>query len=249
MMSSGRAIGGSGGVSSVARAMAILECFEEAEYLGVTQIAARIGTAKSTAARLLNTLRRAGVVEQDPESGRYHLGVRLYEWGQLTASRHDLRAAARPILRDLCTELDLTAALVVPTADGVVHLDRAEPRTAVDFWARHGSAFSPRGAGGIVISALRQGVCSGRVPSGSDGLSSSIARARDTGYALEFEQVIKSTASLAAPIRRFGGAEAAVALIGDQRVYRSRSTLAELVARSMRAARQIETRRRRAGEK
>ncbi|MBB3050883.1 DNA-binding IclR family transcriptional regulator [Prauserella isguenensis] len=233
---------GSGGdVASVTRAVAVLECFEDAEHLGVTEVADRIGTAKSTAARLLATLRRAGLVEQDPETGRYMLGLRLYEWGQLTAARHALRAAARPILHGLSAEVGLTVALVFPTERGVVHVDRVEPRGAVDFWKHRGTTFSNRGAGGVVIAASRDEPEHRRPGAGSDDLATRIARARDDGYALEFGHVIDGTASLAAPVRRLAATEAAIAVIGPERSFRSRATVGRLAGLGRYAARTLET--------
>lgn len=239
-MTSARPSGGD--VASVTRALAVLECFEESEKLGVTEVAHRIGTAKSTAARLLATLRRAGLVEQEAESGRYVLGLRLYEWGQLTAERQALRAVARPILRDLSAEVGLTVALVFPTERGVVHVDRAEPRGAVDFWTRRGSTFSHHGAGGIVIAASRHDQPHRGTGRGGDDLATRIARARDDGYALEFGQVINGTASLATPVRRLLTTEAAVALIGPEQSFRSRPTVGRLAALGRHAARALETR-------
>lgn len=237
MATTARASGGD--VASVTRAVAVLECFEDADHLGVTEVAQRLGTAKSTAARLLATLRRAGLVEQDAETGRYELGLRLYEWGQLSAARQALRATARPLLRDLSAEVGLTVALVLPTDRGVVHIDRVEPRSAVDFWTHRGNAFSDRGAGGIVIAASRH---SHRPPgpAGSE-LDTRIARARDDGYALEFDQVIDGTASLAAPVRRLMATEAAVAVIGPEWSFRSRATVGRLAALGRHTARKLES--------
>lgn len=243
---------GSGGdVASVTRAAAVLECFEDAEHLGVTEVADRIGTAKSTAARLLATLRRSGLVEQDPETGRYMLGLRLYEWGQLTVARHALRAAARPILHGLSAEVGLTVALVFPTDRGVVHVDRVEPRHAVDFWKHRGTSFSHRGADGIVLAAGRHEPRRRepgrheqehrRPGTARDDLATSVARALDDGYALEFGQVIDGIASLAAPVRRLAATEAAVAVIGPEQSFRSRITVGRLAALGRYAARTLET--------
>lgn len=239
-MSTGCGLDSSAEVGSVARAMAILACFEDADELGVTQIADRIGVAKSTASRLLHTLRRSGVVEQDPASGRYRLGLRLHTWGELSASRRAVRVAARPVLRDLCSQVDVTVALVVSSADGVVHLDRAEPRHAVDFWAQHGSRFSRRGAGGIVMAASSPTATRSR----DADLVALIACARETGHALEFGHVIDGIASLAVPVRRLDRTEGALAFIADQRLLGSRATRQDLVALGMRAAREIGSGRR-----
>lgn len=220
------------------RAIAILECFETEERLGVTEIARRIGTAKSTASRLLLTLQRAGLVDQDPESRQYLLGLRLADWGQLTARRHALAAASRTVLRDLCDQTELTVAMVVPTRRGVLHLERAEAAGTIPFWSRHGTSFPPTGAGGVVMMATRPGWSRSR--HSSRETAERVMRARDTGYAVECGHVISGVASLAVPVRRLGEAQAAIAFIGDRKVLRSQTVVSDLVALGVRSARAIE---------
>lgn len=227
-------------VASVARAIAILECFETAEQLGVSEIARRIGTAKSTAARLVLTLQRAGLVEQDPDTRQYLLGLRLADWGQLTAHRHDLGAAARTVLCDLASETGLTAAIVVPTRRGVLHLERAEAAGTTAFWSHHGKAFPKTGAGGIVMMAARAGRPRSRARSDADETEVRVRRAQESGYAVEWGHVISGTASVAVPIRRLGETQAAIAFIGDSRTLRSQTAVADLVALAVRSARLVE---------
>ena len=54
---------------------------------GVTDLARRLGIAKSTAHRLLATLTDEGLLEQDPATGRYRLGLVVF----------DLAAAAQSV--------------------------------------------------------------------------------------------------------------------------------------------------------
>src|SRR5688572_8611384 len=63
-------------VRSVDRAAALLLALGESPgEAGVTELARRLGLHKSTASRLLATLQRRGLVEQDDESGKYRLGL------------------------------------------------------------------------------------------------------------------------------------------------------------------------------
>src|SRR3954466_11615410 len=72
-----------GGLQSVQTALAVLHCFSSDEELGISEIARRVGVAKSTAHRLLTTLCAKGMAEQNPETGRYRLGMRLVALGPL----------------------------------------------------------------------------------------------------------------------------------------------------------------------
>ena len=80
-------------VRSVDRAAALLLALGESHgEAGVTELARRLGLHKSTASRLLATLEKRGLVEQDEESGKYRLGLVVI---RLAEPR---RADARPAL-------------------------------------------------------------------------------------------------------------------------------------------------------
>ncbi|MCZ2837859.1 IclR family transcriptional regulator [Modestobacter sp. VKM Ac-2985] len=71
-----------GTVQSIERAAAILRVVAgSGGRLGVTDIAAAVGLAKTTAHSLLRTLLSVGFVEQDPATGRYALGPGLLRLG------------------------------------------------------------------------------------------------------------------------------------------------------------------------
>src|SRR4051794_41345302 len=62
-------------VRSVDRAAALLLALGDSQgEAGVTELARRLGLHKSTASRLLATLQKRGLVEQDDETGKYRLG-------------------------------------------------------------------------------------------------------------------------------------------------------------------------------
>ena len=62
-------------VRSVDRAASLLIALGESQgEAGVTELARRLGLHKSTASRLLATLQKRGLVEQDDDSGKY-LGI------------------------------------------------------------------------------------------------------------------------------------------------------------------------------
>ena len=91
-------------VRSVDRAAALLLALGESQgEAGVTELARRLGLHKSTASRLLATLQKRGLVEQDEETGKYRLGlvvIRLAERAERTldlrGDRHAGAGAAGP---------------------------------------------------------------------------------------------------------------------------------------------------------
>src|SRR3989442_14658056 len=81
-------------LSSVRNAARLLSSFSAAEpELGVSELARRLGLAKSAVHRLLITLAGERLVEQNPATGRYRLGVRIYRLGAGVSSPLDLHDA------------------------------------------------------------------------------------------------------------------------------------------------------------
>ena len=114
------------GLKSVGSALDVLECFATDGDLGVSDIARKLGVAKSTAHRLLQTLASRGFVEQDPQTGLYRLGIHVYELGALTLARNELRHVALPFLRQVATATGLTVNLSVPDGPDIVFVERIE---------------------------------------------------------------------------------------------------------------------------
>lgn len=115
-----------GVLQSVASALDLLDCFAEDEELGVIDVSRRLGVAKSTAHRLLSTLVSRGLVEQNLQTGKYRLGLHLYELGQLAVTRFDLRRGARPLLEELREVTGWTVQLSVPSGVDTLVLERLQ---------------------------------------------------------------------------------------------------------------------------
>lgn len=82
-------------IQSLERAAAVLRLLASGEpRQGLSAIASAVGLAKATTHGLLRTLRREGLVEQDPVSGAYQLGPELLRLGVGYLEAHDLRARA-----------------------------------------------------------------------------------------------------------------------------------------------------------
>jgi IclR family transcriptional regulator, acetate operon repressor len=82
------------------RMTSILEAFDQDDGgLGISELALRAGLPKSTVSRLVATLVRQRYLERDGK--RIHLGLRLFELGQLAEQPRELRVAALPVMADL----------------------------------------------------------------------------------------------------------------------------------------------------
>jgi DNA-binding IclR family transcriptional regulator len=94
--------------------------------MGIREIVEATGLNRSTAMRLAVNLERRGLLQQDPATGRYRLGHRLFEMGSVVyASRSILRAAAGP-LTALAQRCGATIILAVRNGDYCVTVDKRQ---------------------------------------------------------------------------------------------------------------------------
>jgi DNA-binding IclR family transcriptional regulator len=110
-------------VRSVDRAASLLVALGEADgEVGVSEIARGLGLHKSTASRLLATLRERGLVEQDADSGHYRLGLAMIRLGGRAERTLDVRSIALPELEAVARAVKETTTLGVFEHDRVVTL-------------------------------------------------------------------------------------------------------------------------------
>jgi len=112
------------GTQSVARAIALLKAFSDAQpewTLG--ELAQATGLNKTTAFRLLSALEAERLVMRNPLSGAYRLGVGLIELGGVAMRSNPLRAISRPQLLTLAEQSGEAATLEVLVEDSVLVID------------------------------------------------------------------------------------------------------------------------------
>lgn len=114
-------------VRSVDRAASLLIALGETQgEAGVTELARRLGLHKSTASRLLATLQKRGLVEQDDDSGKYRLGLAVVRLGGRAEKTLDLRAIAMPELEQLARSVRETATIGLLEGDSVLTVAYAD---------------------------------------------------------------------------------------------------------------------------
>jgi DNA-binding IclR family transcriptional regulator len=114
-------------IGSVDKALRLLLLFREHPTVRLSEAAAAIGVAGSTAHRLLAMLQFHGFVSQDERSRFYVPGPSLLEVGLNVVRSMDIRTVARPHLERLCAELEETIHLAVLEGANVRFLDGLEP--------------------------------------------------------------------------------------------------------------------------
>jgi IclR family KDG regulon transcriptional repressor len=83
-------------LSSVASSIRLLKAFSEEQVeIGISDLAKRLGVAKSTVHRLAVTLVADGMLEQNPDTGKYRLGLSLFRLGSLVRQRMNVSNEGR----------------------------------------------------------------------------------------------------------------------------------------------------------
>lgn len=116
------------GAQAIARAASLLRLVTASGQDGASlhDLARSADLTRSTAHRLLSALRVEGLVDRDEESTRWMPGPELFLMGSVAASRYDVTALARDIVRSLAVRTEESAFLSVRRADETVCLVREE---------------------------------------------------------------------------------------------------------------------------
>lgn len=89
-------------ITMVDRAIQILnEIFLSEDSIGVSEIAQNLDLPKATVYRILNTLCQRNVVDKDPDSDKYNLGLVFIEYAEKVKSKLNLKTIAEPFMDKL----------------------------------------------------------------------------------------------------------------------------------------------------
>ncbi|HZD19392.1 MAG TPA: IclR family transcriptional regulator [Burkholderiales bacterium] len=206
-------------LSSVANSIRLLTSFSgEENELGITTLATRLRLAKSTVHRLAATLTGAGFLEQNSETGKYRLGVALFELGALVRRRMDVANEARPKLRELLEKTGETVQLGIVDHESVLYVYEMESRHAIRMAAAVGGraplhctalgkvllAFQPAD---YVKRVLSNGLKSytPKTMTRRDDLLSMLGEVATREYAVDDEESEPGLRAIAAPVRNHTG--------------------------------------------
>jgi DNA-binding IclR family transcriptional regulator len=133
-------IGRSPSVQSVDRAITVMEFLSRRGWSGVTEVSRELEIHKSTAYRLLTTLRDRGLVEQDAATEKYRLGFGLVLLARAVSADLDILRCARPVCERLSERTGETVTIAVLEGDDAVIIHQSISRASalsVDWTGRH----------------------------------------------------------------------------------------------------------------
>lgn len=128
------------GIQSVVLALRVLEHLAQShDSVGVTALAATLGSTKSRIYRHLQTLVQQGYIVQSERSERYKVGSRLITLGQQVSQNNDLVSAAMQPMRALREVLGHSCILSQQEPDGVRIISTLPGKSAIEIGVRSGS--------------------------------------------------------------------------------------------------------------
>ncbi len=116
-------------------ALDILRLFITNETMSVGDVCLATGLPKSKVSKLLAVFRDQNVLEQDPTTRRYKVGITAFELGSRYPKSRALARDAFPVLRRIMEKSGLSSTLSVMNGDIVLHLMAVEgPLYAEGHW-------------------------------------------------------------------------------------------------------------------
>ena len=218
---------------------------ERAPEAGVNELAAELGLSKATVHRLLHTMQRFDLIEQDAQGERFRLGLKLQQLGSRAVASRTLRSEAHRFLLEMSRRSRETVSLATPAPGGAICLDRLDsPHTVIAVCTPVGSLFPAHStaAGKAILAYLADSEIEQVVRRTGlrqytpftitqlPKLKENLRLIRQRGYAVDHQELERGLSGVAAPV--FCAHErviAAVGIAGPTQRFRGKE-LAEKVA-------------------
>jgi DNA-binding IclR family transcriptional regulator len=219
--------------------------------LALKDLAARAHMPPAKAHRYLVSLIRAGLAEQDRESGRYRLGPFALELGLAALGSMDVIKFGAEVIAELRAEIDETVLLAVWGNKGPVVARWEESTRPVATNVRAGwvmplansatgrlfAAYLPQSATAALLKAEFA-----RMPEAKPGYAARLQEIRSRGLSRVQGDLLRGVASVAAPVLGHeGGIVAVIAALGPQGAF-DVAWEGSIATAVKRAARELSTR-------
>jgi IclR family pca regulon transcriptional regulator len=231
---------------SLERGLAILGSFTpERPVMGIADIAEELGMSRSTTHRYVITLVALGYLEQGA-SRKYRLGLRVTDLGMSALNSTGLREHARPYLEELRQRTSYTTGLGVLDGTEVLYVEHlssfrrakrpAQPEMHSGsrlpaYCTAMGKAilaFLPEESADRIIEQIDFAKRGPNTITDAKAFRAELAKIRETGIAVNDEELAYGLRSIGAPIHSYSG-EVTAAL--NLAIHRTMGSMDELIAR------------------
>jgi IclR family pca regulon transcriptional regulator len=207
---------------SIQRGLAILSSFKPTRpLLGVSELAREVGLGRSTAHRYL---------EQDPPSRKYRLGPKVIDLGFSAINSMELRSISQPYLQRLSDETGYTANMAILDDTDIIYIERCRSSkkgpSEVELDLHVGSRLPAycTSMGKVLLAYLPEDERAARLDrsplkrhgpntvTDKEALVAELDRVRETGIAINNEEIAFGIRAIAVPVR--GRSGSVVASVG-----------------------------------
>lgn len=129
----------SGGIQVLDRAISIMEAVAAVDGITLTSLAHQTGTTTSTAHRILTTLEANDFVTMDRERKLWFIGVAAFQVGSGFLRNRKVVDLARPLMRNLMSEIGESVNLGIEDDGAVVYLAQIECHNPIRAFHRPGT--------------------------------------------------------------------------------------------------------------
>jgi IclR family transcriptional regulator, pca regulon regulatory protein len=208
---------------SLERGLAILSCFTpQRPVMGIADIADELGMSRSTTHRYVITLVALGYLEQGA-SRKYRLGLRVTDLGMSALNSTGLREHSRSPLQELRQSTSYTVNLSVLDGADILYIDRArsfrQGQSKIDLGLHPGSRLPAycTAMGKVLLANLSENEqqdllaeikLTKRGPNtitNRKALREELEEVRETGFAVNDEELAPELHSISAPVRNATG--------------------------------------------
>ncbi|HAJ32699.1 MAG TPA: IclR family transcriptional regulator [Candidatus Atribacteria bacterium] len=202
------------------KSLSVLELLlQKGSSMNMTEISEKLGFYPSTTHRILDTLKHWGYVEQDPNTQRYQLGLKLLELGMAKLHQMDLVREAAPYLKELVKQCNEIVHLGVLEEGEVLYLAKEESSQTIRMISYVGkrAPLHCTALGKVLLTYLsaeeRKKILGEKeLPRLTENtitdkreLEKELSKVREQGFALDREENEKDVRCIAAPIRNYQG--------------------------------------------
>ncbi len=233
-------------LSSVSNAARLLKAFTSANPTwGVSDLARHAGVNKSTVHRILSTLTDEGLLEQDPDSGRYRVGLVMFDLAAAVPTQRGLHEAVLSPMTDLRNTTGETVHVAVLDGREVVYVERLDSPNTLRLFAEIGRrndahctstgkvllAFSPPDRRQQLLKNWELPARTDHTITSIERLAAELDEIRRTGHAVNRHESEIGVTSIAAPIKDQGAVTvAAISVAGpSERIDSARTQFTNAV--------------------
>jgi len=207
------------GLKSLHKVVRVLDCFSmNRRALSLSEICSMTGFPRSTAHRLVASMREVGFLEQENEREEYRLGIRLFEFGSIVLANLELHREGRSIVDSLHRLTNRTVHLAVFDGQRAVVIQRTEansdalvPNTYVEnspaYCTSVGKAILAHQGEEVLERVIEAGLerFTDTTLTDPGALRADLAATRERGYAIDEGEHQPALRCVGAPIRNPSG--------------------------------------------